>query len=173
MNGARVSAQAGSASLVHFVILRKCALWGSFAPPIRSNLDSPFRLQPLFAGGLMYLRDRLAPRFNLNIPVRIRRLDESGSIEYAVQTSNLSDGGMYFLSDIQLELGTPIRAYLVMPEQIFGKPVARWCCDGRVVRLDPSGPPGSRLGVGISFHTYAVLTAGGLESIDERRSLRY
>jgi hypothetical protein len=121
----------------------------------------------------MYLRDRLAPRFNFNIPVRIRRLDESGSMEYAVQTSNLSEGGMYFLSDIPLEMDTPIRAYLMMPEQIFGKPAVRWCCDGRVVRLDPSGPPGSRLGVGVSFHTYSALTAGRPESIDERRSPRY
>jgi hypothetical protein len=121
----------------------------------------------------MYLRDRLDPRFNLNIPVRIRRLDESGSVEYTVRTSNLSEGGMYFSSDIQLELDTPIRAYLVMPEQIFGKPVVRWCCDGRVVRLDPNGPTRSRLGVGISFHTYAALTAGRPGSIDERKSLRF
>jgi PilZ domain len=173
MNAARVNAQAGNAGLVHFVTLRKCALWDSFAPPIRSNLEIPFRVQPLFAGGFMYSRDRLAPRFNFNIPVRIRRLDESGSLEHAVQTSNLSEGGMYFLSDIPLEMDTPIRAYLVMPEQIFGKPVIRWCCDGRVVRLDPSGPAGCKLVVGISFHTYAALTAGRLEPNDERRSLRY
>jgi hypothetical protein len=121
----------------------------------------------------MYTCDRTTPRFNLNIPVRVRRLDESGSIEYAVETSNLSEGGMYFASDVQLEMDTPVRAYLEMPEQIFGKPVVRWCCDGRVVRLDPSDPPGSRLGVGVAFHTYAVLTAGRLEVAEERRSLRY
>jgi len=121
----------------------------------------------------MYTSDRTTPRFNLNVPVRLRRLDESGSIEYTVETSNLSEGGMYFSSDIQLEMDTPVRAYLEMPEQIFGKPIVRWCCDGRVVHLDPSGPPGSRLGVGIAFHTYAVLTAGRMESTNEGRSLRY
>jgi hypothetical protein len=121
----------------------------------------------------MFTHDRTTPRFDLSIPVRVRRLDESGSTEYTVETSNLSEGGMYFSSDIQLEMDTPVRAYLVMPEQIFGVPLVRWCCDGRVVRLDPSDPPGSRLGVGIAFHTYAVLTAGKLESTDEGRSLRY
>jgi PilZ domain len=119
----------------------------------------------------MYTSDRTTPRFNLNIPVRVRRLDESGSREYTVETSNLSEGGMYFSSEVQLELDTPVRAYLVMPEQIFGKPIVRWCCNGRVVHLDPSGAPGNKLGVGIAFHTYAELTAGRLESIDERRSL--
>jgi hypothetical protein len=121
----------------------------------------------------MFKHDRTTPRFDLSIPVRVRRLDESGSTEYTVETSNLSEGGMYFSSDVQLEMDTPVRAYLVMPEQIFGKPLVRWCCDGRVVRLDPSDPPGSKLGVGIAFHTYAVLTTGKLESTDERSSLRY
>jgi hypothetical protein len=121
----------------------------------------------------MYTSDRTTPRFNLNVSVRLRRLDESGSTEYTVETSNPSEGGMYFSSDIQLEMDTPVRAYLEMPEQIFGKPVVRWCCDGRVVRLDPSDPPGSRLGVGIAFHTYAVLTAGRLNSTADGRSLRY
>jgi hypothetical protein len=99
----------------------------------------------------MRLRDRSTPRFNLNVSVRVRRLDESGSIEHTFETSNLSKGGMCFSSDVRLELETPVRAYLAMPEQIFGKPILRWCCDGRVVHLDSSGPAGSRLGVGISF----------------------
>lgn len=146
---------------------------GQFCAGIRSNLNSPSVFNPVFAGGFMYTSDRSTPRFNLNVPVRLRRLDESGSIEYTVETSNLSEGGMYFSSDIQLELDTPVRAYLVMPEQIFGKPIVRWCCDGRVVRVEPSGPPGTTLGVGIAFHTYAVLTAGRLESTSESRSLRY
>jgi hypothetical protein len=80
---------------------------------------------------------------------------------------------MYFASDIQLEMDTPVRACLEMPEQIFGKPTVRWCCDGRVVHLDPLGPLDSRLAVGTAFHTYAVLTAGRPESTDARRSLRY
>jgi PilZ domain len=121
----------------------------------------------------MYASDRATPRFNLNVPVRLRRLDEVGSIEHTVETSNLSEGGMYFSSDIQLEMDTPVRAYLEMPEQIFGKPTVRWCCDGRVVHLDPSGPPGTKLGVGIAFHTYAVLTAGRVQSSNEGGSLRY
>ena len=112
----------------------------------------------------MYTSDRTTPRFTLNVPVRLRRLDQSDSIEYTVETSNLSEGGMYFASDIQFEMDTPVRACLEMPEQIFGKPNVRWCCDGRVVHLDPLGPLDSRLGVGIAFHTYAVLTAGRPES---------
>jgi hypothetical protein len=83
----------------------------------------------------MYACERATPRFNFNVPARVRRLDESGSTEYAIETANLSEGGMYFSSEIQLEVDTLVRTYLVMPEQIFGKPIVRWCCDGRVVHV--------------------------------------
>jgi hypothetical protein len=119
----------------------------------------------------MYACQRTEPRYNLAVPVRLRRLDEISSTEYGIASSNLSVGGMYFCSNVQLEVNTPVRAYLVIPEQIFGKPVLRWRCDGRVVHVSLSGPPGNRLGVGISFHTYTVLTGGRLASIDSRRSL--
>ncbi len=106
----------------------------------------------------MYASHRATPRFNINIPVRIRRLDQFSSIEYCVESSNLSAGGMYFSSDIQLELDTPVRAYLIMPEEIFGMPTLRWCCDSRVVHVHPSGTPTNASGVGLSFCTYAVLS---------------
>jgi hypothetical protein len=120
----------------------------------------------------MYACERATPRFNFNVPARVRRLDEIGSTEHDVITSDLSVGGMYFCGDIQLEVNTPVRAFLVMPEQIFGKPILRWRCEGRVVHVRLGGPPENGLGIGISFHTYAVLIGGRLTSIDQRRSLR-
>ena len=132
---------------------------------------NPSVLHRCFGGAFMYARERSEPRFNLAVPVRLRRLDEIGSTEYGVASSNLSVGGMYFSSNVQLEVNTPVRASLVLPEQIFGKPILRWQCDGRVARVSLSGPPGNRLGVGIWFHTYAVLNGGRLASIDECRSL--
>lgn len=105
----------------------------------------------------MYASLRATPRFSINILVRIRRLDELNSVEYSVETSNLSAGGMYFSSDFQLELDTPVRAYLTMPEQIFGKPILRWCCESRVAHLQPGGAPRNTLGVGLSFYKYTVL----------------
>jgi hypothetical protein len=106
----------------------------------------------------MYANDGASPRFDIKVPVRIRGLDAFGSVEHKAQTSNLSAGGIYFSSDIQLELGTPVRAYLRMPAQIFGKPIVTWCCDGRVVQLNLIDQLGKRLGVGISFYAYACLS---------------
>jgi PilZ domain len=111
---------------------------------------------------------RATPRFDLKVPVRIRSLDQLGTAEHAVTSSNLSMGGIYFPSAFQLKVGNSIRLYLIMPEQIFGKPIVRWCCEGRVIHVLPSGRLGSILGVGVSFQMYAVLRAGRLDAVEEQ-----
>jgi hypothetical protein len=85
---------------------------------------------------------------------RLGRIQTCGEfVEYTVESFNLAAGGMCFSSDIELELNTPVRAYLMMPEQILGKPAVRCRCDGRVAHRNLTGPPGNRLGVGLSFRT--------------------
>ena len=140
---------------------------------LRGRLEQPRVALPcstVYPGGCMCTRDRTTPRFNLSIPVRVRWLSNNRTIEYSVETSNLSLGGMYFSSELRLELDTPVRAYFQMPEQIFGKYLGRWCCDGSVVHLAPNRALGKRPGVGISFRTYAVLAGSRVAPIHERRS---
>jgi hypothetical protein len=120
----------------------------------------------------MYSSSRTTPRFNLKIPIRIRRLDEMGSAEYTVVSSNVSAGGVYFASDLQLKLGTPVRVYFRIPEQIAGKPAPRWCCEGRVIHVHPSGRLGKELGIGICFRMYSLLTPSRLEATGERLPMR-
>jgi hypothetical protein len=107
----------------------------------------------------MYARRRIAPRFNLKVPVRLRRLDQIGSIEHTLLSSNASAGGVYLPSDLQLDIGTGVRVYLVIPEEISGKPEARWCCEGRVVHTHPSDLFGNGRGLGLWFETSIMLPA--------------
>jgi hypothetical protein len=95
------------------------------------------------SGGLMCVIGRTTLRFNIHIPARIRRLGRVDAVEHGIGASNLSTAGRYFSRHTQLELDTPIRACLRMPEQIFGKPIVRWCCDGRVVHLGLSADRGT------------------------------
>jgi hypothetical protein len=120
----------------------------------------------------MFANHRSTPRFNLKIPVRIRRLDEMGSTEYTVVSSNVSAGGVYFASELQLKVGTPVRVFFRIPEQLFGKPAARWCCEGRVIHTHSNGNPGNELGTGISFQMYTLLTPARLEATGERLPMR-
>jgi hypothetical protein len=120
----------------------------------------------------MYQNHRATTRFNLNVAIRIRRLDQMGSIEHTVICSNISAGGVYFSSDVQLNLDTPVRLYLMMPEQVFGRGTGRWRCEGRVIHIHPSTRPGGELGVGLSFQNYAMLAAQSPEETAKQFSLR-
>ena len=115
----------------------------------------------------MYPNHRTTLRFKLKIPVRIRRVDQSGSTEYTVLSSNVSAGGVYFASELQFEAGMPVRMYFTMPEPIFGSPAARWCCEGRVIYTLSTDHHGNGLAGGISFQTHTLLTAARLESIQQ------
>lgn len=120
----------------------------------------------------MYSNLRMLPRFDLDIPMRIRDLDHLHSHEHAVICSNISAGGAYFVSTIQLEMDTRVRVYLIMPEQIFGKPVVRWCCEGRVIHVHLLPHAANKLGVGLSFQMYAGLMADRLETNDKQVAVR-
>lgn len=146
----------------------------AFAEALRAILDHPFLscstpVQQLIPrpGGFMYANHRTTPRFNLKIPIRIRRLDEMGSTEYTVLSSNVSAGGVYFAGELQFEPGMPVRMYFTVPEPIFGKPAARWCCEGRVIYTLLTGLQGNGLAAGISFQTHTLLTAARLESNEQ------
>jgi hypothetical protein len=120
----------------------------------------------------VYSNLRMLPRFNLDIPMRIRDLDQLDSHEHAVICSNISAGGVYFLTTTQLKIDTRVRAYLRMPEQIFGKPVVRWCCEGRVIHVHRVPHAASKVGVGLSFQMYAGLMADRLEVTDRQVPVR-
>jgi hypothetical protein len=115
----------------------------------------------------MYANHRTTPRFNLKIPIRISRIDQSGSTEYTVLSSNVSAGGVYFARELRFESGMPVRMYFTVPEPIFGKPAARWCCEGRVIYTLLTDHHEYGLAGGISFQTHTLLTAARLESIEQ------
>jgi hypothetical protein len=153
-----------------------CVLFGTaFARALRATLGHPFLscstpVQQLITahGGFMYANHRTTPRFNLKIPVRIRGIDQSGSTEYTVLSSNVSAGGVYFASELHFEPGIPVRMYFTVPEPIFGKPAARWCCEGRVIYTLLTDHHGNGLAGGISFQTHTLLTAARLKSMNSR-----
>lgn len=120
----------------------------------------------------MYAINRSMPRFNLKIPIRIRKLDEMGAAEYTVVSSNVSAGGVYFASELRFRLGALVRVYFRIPEQIVGKPVPRWCCEGRVIHVYSNGHKGNAVGAGIEFQLYNPLTSSRLEATGEQLPMR-
>jgi hypothetical protein len=98
---------------------------------------------------------RLSQRHNLKTDLRIR-VRKSNAGELRVESTNLSQRGVFFATELELSKGAALDLLVEMPEQITGLPTAQWLCTGHVVRVVAmNSPPGQR-GVGVQFDFYEV-----------------
>jgi PilZ domain len=111
---------------------------------------------------------RLAERFDLNIPLRVR-IAKSAALEHTTESLNISKRGIYFATDLPLSKGTPVHLAFEMPEQVTHKPASEWRCTGHVVHVQPNSSPKGATCVGVGFDCYEVLlpTVNQVSQLDE------
>ena len=86
----------------------------------RNKISSPFR----------------ATRFDLHLPLKYRRVGESGWREGT--TENISRSGMLFQAEEPIAPNAQLEINLVLPAEIAGLSAAEVVCRGEVVRtIDP------------------------------------
>jgi len=103
-----------------------------------------------------FSRDRrFAERHNLRTALRVRVWKGNVPEKRAVSL-NLSQRGIFFVTDSCLAKGEIVEILLKMPEEITGEPTTEWRCTGHVVRTEPVESPKGRLGVGVHFYCYDV-----------------
>lgn len=98
---------------------------------------------------------RFAQRFDVRIPVLYRSWKSLGEFDQAI-TANVSERGIFFLTNEPLETGSPVQIRIRMPEEITGAPEAEWDCAGIVVRVQPGPAMGHPYGVGVRISYYDV-----------------
>lgn len=101
---------------------------------------------------------RLAERFGLKIPLRVR-LPKSAAPEHRAESLNVSARGICFATNLPLREGTPVQVTFEMPEQVSHKPAAEWRCTGHVVHVQRDTSPQGTICVGVGFDCYEVLPA--------------
>ena len=105
---------------------------------------------------------RLAERHSLKRPLRVH-IWKSRIPEYAAESINISQRGIYFKANSPLSEGEAIEVFFDMPEEIIGEPSSEWRCTGHVVRVEPIEAAGGKLGVGVQFDCYEVSRSKPLE----------
>ena len=100
---------------------------------------------------------RFRQRFDMRVQVKIRNLDSPDLAEQLVESSNISARGVYFSTDLPLDIGARVEMFLTMPTEIAGKDSRLWRCTGRVVRLQPGSVAHPKAGNGVEIHYYEVL----------------
>ena len=101
---------------------------------------------------------RLDTRVNICVPLRFRALNSPGATEQFAESENISQRGVYFLTNVPLKIGTPVEVSLRMPQAIAGKATSDVRCLARVVHVKPTSAPGGRLGIGLHIERYEAKT---------------
>jgi hypothetical protein len=104
---------------------------------------------------------RQTARFDLEIPLSIRRIELPETPARIAVSSNVSVSGLCMETDLLLEVGTPVEISLRMPHQVTGNPSREWRCRGQVVRVQPRDLSHDHPSVGVQFQYYEVLRGDG------------
>lgn len=107
---------------------------------------------------LKSLQRRQAERFQLRIGLRVS-VPNSTAPEQRTESLNVSEGGMFFPTNLPLCRGAPVQLVFKMPEEITHKPAAEWVCLAHVVHVRPLSSRKGSLGVGVQFDRYEVVPA--------------
>jgi hypothetical protein len=97
---------------------------------------------------------RLSQRHDFRTDLRIR-VRKSNAGELWAESKNLSQRGVFFATELELNKGAALDLLVEMPEQITGVPTAQWLCTGHVVRVVPMDSKNPR-GVAVQFDFYEV-----------------
>jgi hypothetical protein len=98
---------------------------------------------------------RMAYRQPLTIPVRYR-VGRTSASEHVTAAGNVSESGIFFGTDQELSIGTPVELLMEIPKAANGTAL-RWYGRGRVVRIEPPHTPNGLRGIAVEFHCYEIL----------------
>jgi hypothetical protein len=101
---------------------------------------------------------RIDTRVNICVPLRFRILNNPGATEQLAESENISQRGMYFLTNVPLKIGTSAQVSLRMPQELAGKAASDVKCVARVVHVKPGSGPGGMLGIGLYIERYEAQT---------------
>ena len=88
---------------------------------------------------------RIDTRVNVSVPLRFRSLNNPGSTEQTAQTENISQRAQYVLSNVPLNIGTPVEVSLRMPQELAGQEATDVQCVARVVHVRSGSGPGGHV----------------------------
>jgi hypothetical protein len=75
------------------------------------------------------------------------------SYESAGLTRDVSRIGMFFYSDSAPKLGTVMELLVTFPAEVISGEPRTVFCKGRVVRVEPPRPDGSKAGIAVEFES--------------------
>jgi PilZ domain len=97
---------------------------------------------------------REARRFTMSLPMRVLPR-EAQSLELNAHTRDVSYRGLYFLTEVQFQVGAEIDFVLTLPQYISQSGDVDIRCRGQIVRVEPSS--NGRTGIALKIDRYEFL----------------
>jgi PilZ domain len=97
---------------------------------------------------------RSSRRVPAGVPVSIKL--PRGPLEVSGQTRDLSETGIFFFTDAQIDEGSELEMVLILPPEVTQGAKCWVCCQASVVRLE-DGKDGGKLGVAAVIKSLQVL----------------
>lgn len=99
---------------------------------------------------------RRDPRVNVRMPVRFRMLNSIGSVEQAAVSENISQHGLYFVTDVPMRIGMRVEVSLQIPQTIADRVPSDVKCLAHVVHMGQSISPGGMAGIGLQIDRFDI-----------------
>jgi len=97
---------------------------------------------------------RAGPRVNVCVAMGFRVLDHPEMSEQKAESENMSQHGIYFLTDAPLQIGMPMVLTLRIPHDLTQKVTSEVVCVGRVAHVRPIAGKERMLGIGIHIERF-------------------
>jgi hypothetical protein len=104
---------------------------------------------------------RIDTRMNIRVPLRFRILNSPDSAEQAAESENVSQRGIYFATDVPLNVGTPVEVSLKMPRELGVQAPSDVKCVARVVHIEPDSFADGKAGIGLHIERYEAKASAG------------
>ncbi len=99
---------------------------------------------------------RAAQRFEFNLPVHIRVLDQ----QHCGCLQDVSGRGVFLLVDSDLPVGSQVDLIFSMPAEVTLTQTMRVCCRGKILRVQRC-PDTTKFGIAVGIESYVYLASGG------------
>ena len=103
---------------------------------------------------------RIAPRFKLHAPISFHRVETPSEDDYKANTINISIHGIYFATEIILQVGESVEILLGMPARVMGARMGLGRFLGRVTHIESmdASPGISGIGVHLLYFERVIRT---------------
>jgi len=108
-----------------------------------------------------FIERRVAPRVNIRVPLRFRLFNAPKSSEHEAESENISRRGLYFQTEVPLEVGALLEVTMRIAKDVKGKFASDIACMARVVRVQTLAQGASRRGIGLHIERYEINLPAG------------